>query len=156
MLRVVALLAIALIPASNAFAAEKAPVSNATRQDEVRDAIHKYDDALKRGDAKAVGQFYAEEFVFINPRGERLTRADRLANLKSAKTSFDILSHAPHEESIRIYGNGDVAVYTTLLTIHGKYGGKGHEGTYRGIVVWVRRDGRWQQVTNQLTPVLGH
>jgi ketosteroid isomerase-like protein len=88
-----------------------------------------------------------------NPRGERLTRADRIANVRSGHTSLDSLSHVPEEEHIKVYGN--VAVYTTLLSIQGRYSGQAQQGAYRGLVVWVRRDGRWQQVASQLSPVLG-
>jgi ketosteroid isomerase-like protein len=122
---------------------------------EIREATRRYDDALRRADVKAVEQFWAPEYTFVNPRGERLTRDARLANLRASHTSFDSLAHAPEEEQIRAYGNGDMAVHTTLLTLGGRYSGKAVKGRYRALVVWVRRDGRWQQVASQLTPVLG-
>lgn len=59
------------------------------------------------------------------------------------------------EDQISSYGNGDVAVYSTLLTLGGRYSGRAERGQYRALVVWVRRDGRWQQVARQMTPVLG-
>ena len=65
---------------------------------EVRATIRRYDDALRRADAKAAGQFWAAEYIFVNPRGERLTREDRLANLRSSETSFDSLAHAPQAD----------------------------------------------------------
>ena len=118
---------------------------------EVRDAVRRYDEALRRADVAAVGQFFAPEYTFVNARGERLSRADRLANLRTGRTAVDSLRHAPQEEQIRPYGN--VVVYTTLLTLGGRYGGRAQRGQYRALVVWVRRDGRWQQVASQLTPV---
>lgn len=83
-----------------------------------------------------------------------MTRADRLANLRAGRTAFDSIAHGPQEEEILTYGDGEVAVYTTLLTLGGRYGGQGERGQFRALVVWVRRDGRWQQVASQLTPVL--
>jgi len=123
---------------------------------QVRDAIRNYDEALRKGDAAAVQAFWAEEYTFINPRGERLTRADRIKNVKSGQTAFNSLEHVPQEDEIRIYGNGDVAVYTTLLQIAGQYGGEKEQGSFWGTVIWIRRDGRWQQISSQVTPVLGH
>jgi len=122
---------------------------------EVRDAIRKYDDALRKGDATALGRFWAEDYTFINPRGELLTREDRLKNVQTGQTAFNSLEHAPKEEQIRIYGDGEFAVYTTHLTLSARYSGEGQQGDYRAMVVWVRRDGRWQQIANQITPVLG-
>lgn len=122
---------------------------------EVRAAIRRYDDALRRADVAAVEEFWASDYTFVNPRGERLTRAARLANLRAARTAFDSLAPAPQEEEIRIYGDRDViAVHTTLLTLGGRYSGQAEQGRYRALVVWVRRDGRWQQVASQLTPIL--
>jgi ketosteroid isomerase-like protein len=119
---------------------------------EVHEAVRHYDAALRRADTAAAAQFWAEDYIFVNPLGQRLTRADRLANLRTGQTAFDSLAPAPAEEKIRIYG--DVAVHTTLLTIGGRYGGQPERGHFRALVVWVHRDGRWQQVANQLTPVL--
>ncbi len=128
--------------------------------EEVRAAIRQYDAALRRSDVAALERFWAREYSLVNPRGERVTREDRLANLRSGRTAFDSLAPVPEEERIRIYGNKAdkkdvVAVHTTLLTIGGRYSGHGEQGQYRAIAIWVNRDGHWQQVASQLTPVLG-
>ena len=156
MLRVLFLLVLILALPPSAFAQKgsspaKATHSTSKADAEIRKAIRDYDAALRRADVTAVQKFWAEEYTFINTRGERLTRADRLANLRSGQTAFDSLAHAPQEEKITVYG--DVAVYTTLLTIRGQYGGQEQEGSARGLVVWVRRNGLWQQVASQLTAV---
>jgi ketosteroid isomerase-like protein len=119
---------------------------------EVRAAVRHYDDALRRADTAAVGRFWASEYVFVNARGERVTRAARLANLRAGRTALDSLAHASAEEQINVYG--DVAVYATLLTLRSRYSGKEQEGKFRASVVWVRRDGRWQQVASQMTQVV--
>ena len=122
--------------------------------EEVRATIRQYDAALRRADTAAVPRFWAPDLTFINPRGELLTRADRIANLRSGRTKFDSLAPVLAEERIRTYGPDDaVAVHTTLLTIGGRYSGRPERGQFRATVVWVRRDGRWQQVSNQLTPI---
>jgi len=159
MLRLLAALAIVLTCAPNAMAASstkpKPPASSSTAkaEAEIREAIRTYDDALRRGDTAAAGRFWADEYMFINPAGQRLTRADRMANVQTGATAFDSLAHTPDEEVIRVYGNGNVATYTTRLHITGRYSGQGQEGYLRGLVVWVRREGHWQQVASQLTPV---
>jgi ketosteroid isomerase-like protein len=118
----------------------------------VHQAIRAYDEALRRGDAAALDKVWAAEYTFVNPRGERLTRDDRLANQRTGRTLFDSLAPVPQEERVHVYG--DMAVHTTLLTLAGRYSGKPEEGQFRAIAIWVRRDGRWQQVASQLTPVV--
>jgi ketosteroid isomerase-like protein len=150
-LRVLPVLALLGVLPASARAQRPAGASSAAAA-EIRAAVRRYDDALRRADSASVEKFWAAEYTFINPRGERLTRAARLANLKAGRTAFDTLAHTPQEEQISFYG--DVALYSTLLTIRGRYSGASHEGQYRASVVWVRRDGRWQQVASQMTPVL--
>jgi ketosteroid isomerase-like protein len=131
--------------------------ADTVRIEEVRASIRRYDDALRRSDTAAVAQFWALEYTFINPRGELLTRADRLANLRAGRTAFDSLAPVLVEERIRMYGDQKdaVAVHTTLLSIGGRYSGRTERGQYRATAIWVRRQGRWQQVASQLTPVSG-
>ena len=137
--------------ATSAAASDSAAVNDSAALADVRDAIRRYDDALRGADTAAAGEFWADEFVFVNPEGARLTRADRIANLGTGRTAFSALAHVPETEEIVVYG--DVAVYRTLLSIGGQYSGQPERGQFRALVVWVRRDGRWQQVANQLTPV---
>ena len=151
LLRSLSVLSLLAIPSLRASAQQTAAASSKGAA-EVRAAVRRYDDALRRADTATVGKFWAAEYVFVNPRGERVTRAARLANLRAGRTALDSLAHAPEEEQINVSGN--VAVYATLLTLRGRYGGKLQEGKFRASVVWVHRDGRWQQVASQMTPVV--
>ena len=44
-------------------------------------------DGPRRGDVADIGSFFAEEYFFVYPRGQRLTRAERLANFGRAGRS---------------------------------------------------------------------
>ena len=147
--------ALFLVTSSRLTGQEPTPAVAAKAAAEVRDATRRYDDALRRADAAAVEQFWATEYVFVNPRGERLTRADRVSNLRSGRTAVDSVVHAPQEEKHHAYGSGDIVVYTALLSLDARYSGQAALGRFRALVVWVRRDGRWQQVASQLTPIAG-
>ena len=135
-------------------AQESASAVGGKAEKELREAIRLYDDALRRADVAAAERFWADEYVFINPRGERVSRDARIANLREKRTSFGSLAHEPKEETIRTYMDGNMAVYTTRLTIDGRYGGEAESGEFRALVVWIRRDGRWQQLASQMTPIL--
>ena len=89
--------------------------------------------ALRRADVAAVERFWAAEYVFINPRGESCHADARVANLREKRTAFDSLAHAPQEEMIRTYIDGNMAVYTTLLTIDGRYGGEAESESFLAL-----------------------
>jgi ketosteroid isomerase-like protein len=147
-----ALALLAILAPGDSAAQTGARARAAAPEAQVRAAVRVYDSALRRGDVAAAARFWAEEYTFVNARGELLTRADRIANLRAARTAFDTLAPVPAAESIRAYGP-DLAVHTTVLAIRGRYSGRTHAGGYRALVVWARRDGRWQQVASQLTAV---
>ena len=86
------------------------PATPATAEGEIRQAIRQYDEALRKGDAATTKKFWADEYTFVNPQGERVSRADRIKNLKTGQTALSSVVHDPKKDQIRIYG--DVAVYT--------------------------------------------
>ena len=133
-------------------AAEEPTPAAASAEAEIRQAVRDYDEALRRADVAAIERFWASEYTFVNPRGERLTRADRVANLRTERTALDSVAHVPQDERIQVHG--DIALYATLLALSGRYSGKAEQGQFRALVVWVRRDGRWQQLASQMTPVV--
>ena len=151
--RLLPILALVLALPVRAPAQESSSPAASPAEAELREAIRAYDDALRRADVEAAGKFWADEYVFINPRGEHVTRAERVANLREKRTAFGSLSHEPREEVIRTYADGTVAVYTTLLAVDGRYGGEAEQGEFRALVVWIHRDGRWQQLASQMTSV---
>lgn len=146
-----AVLTLLLIAPAAAHAQQPAAPPAATVEAQLRKAIREYDDAVRRADVAAIERSYAPEYFFVNPRGERLTRAERIANFRTGRTVLDTLAHAPQEERIVPYGN--VVVYSALLTLGGRYSGQAEQGRHRALVVWVNRDGRWQQVASQLTRI---
>lgn len=143
--------AVFLLPLGSVQAQQGSAVNPAIEA-QLRQAIREYDDAIRRADVAAISRFYAQEYFFVNPRGQRLTRDDRLANFRERRTVLDSVVHAPQDEMFRAYG--DIVVYTATLTLTGQYSGQTQQGRNRALVIWARREGRWQQVASQLTPVL--
>jgi ketosteroid isomerase-like protein len=124
--------------------------TDAAPEQEVRQAIKKYREALLQRDASALEQIWADDYTFTNGAGETHSKAQRLANLKSGATSLDSISQ---EEEMKVRVHGNVAVATGRVTIKGQYSGKQASGQYRSINVWVKGATGWQLVANQLTPV---
>src|SRR5215467_9713162 len=146
-------LALILLAPVAATAQESSSAANAKAEAELRESIRLYDEALRRADVATAERYWAAEYVFINPRGEPVSRDARIANLRERRTSFDSLAHAPDEEVIHVYMDGNMAVYTTRLKIDGRYGSHPEHGEFRALDAWIRRDGRWQKLASQLTPI---
>jgi len=144
----VAILTVALLSFGRQQSAAQGEDAAAER--EVRQTIQKYRTALLQRDAATLEQIWADDYTFTNGAGETLSKAERLANLKSGATSLGSISE---DEDIKVRVYGKVAVATSRVTIKGQYSGKQASGQYRSIHVWVKGAAGWQLVANQLTPV---
>ena len=117
-------------------------------EQEVRETIEKYRTALLQRDVAALEKIWADDYVFVNALGEVLTKAQRLANVKSGATKLESINKE-EDMAVRVYQNSAVA--TSRVAIKGKYGGHSVSGQYRSIHVWVKGPEGWQLVSNQLT-----
>ena len=125
------------------------PSATADVQQILKDRFREYTEALTTRDLAALDKIWAEDYTFTNGRGEFLTKKDRMENIKSGATQFDSINR--EDEEIRVFG--DTAVVTGRVVLKVIYSGKESSGPYRFINVWVKMQGRWQIVANQITPI---
>ena len=126
---------------------EQQPATSTSEQ-EVRQMIEKYRTAILQRDVAALEKIWADDYVFVNAFGEILTKAQRLANVKSGATKLESINKE-EDIAVRVYQNSAVA--TSRVAIKGKYGGQSVSGQYRSTHVWVKGPEGWQLVSNQLT-----
>jgi ketosteroid isomerase-like protein len=120
-------------------------------EQEVRQAIEKYRAALLRRDVSALEQVWTDDYFFVNAAGEMLSKAQRLANLKSGATTLESINE---EEELKVRVHQYTAVATSRVTIKGQYSGQPTSGQYRSIHIWVKGPTGWQLVANQLTALV--
>ena len=119
---------------------------------EVKQMIREYRQALLRRDVATLERIWADDYTFINAGGKLLSKADRLANLRSGATALGAIKSGG-EPVVRVYG--DAAVAISRVTIAGRYSGRETSGVFRSMHVWAKRQGRWQLVANQQTRITG-
>jgi uncharacterized protein (TIGR02246 family) len=117
-------------------------------EQEVRTLFQQFLQALARRDVVWLDRLWTDDYTFINPMGQLVTKKERLANLTSGATSLETIDHVS-DVLVRFYG--DTAVMTSRAAVVGHYSGQEGSGDYRGMTVWVKRDGRWQLAANQIT-----
>jgi len=122
-----------------------------TAEQEVKQMIEQYRNALTKKDTAALERIWADDYTFINASGAVVTKAERLANLKSGATSVDTIITDP-DMKIRVYG-GDVAVAINRVTLKGQYSGKATSGQFQASIVFAKTPTGWQLICNQITPV---
>lgn len=105
--------------------------------------------AYLKGDTAVLERVWADEYTFTPPNGMVFNKADYLAMLKSGVVKYE--SFDPQNIEVQVYG--DAAVVTGLVTVKGKVPGHTINGQDRFLTVYVKRQGRWQQVATQAARV---
>ncbi len=62
-----------------------------------------YAEALTKRDLTTLDQIWTDDYVFINPRGELVTKGQRLSNLKAGATEFQAVR--PKSERMEVQPN---------------------------------------------------
>lgn len=129
--------------------AAQGTASTVTPEDSVRAVELSRAQTLLRADTAALSRMVADEFIEISRLGQLRTRADNLRDIASG--DLRLLSVKYDSLAVRIYG--DVAVLRGIADNAGTFRGFPFTGKIRYLRVFIRRDGRWQAVAMQQTPL---
>jgi len=102
-------------------------------------------EALVKSDINALHRIWADEYNFTAPNGTVVSKENYLALLQSGSVKYDSLKMEGLQ--VRIYG--DTAVVSGSFIVKGRVGTHELNGTDRFLTVYVKRQGRWQQVASQ-------
>ena len=106
-----------------------------------------FDRAIVAKDARAIDANIAPDFTQIQSNGVVIGRVQFIADLLDADTLID--PYRVEDFGVRVYG--DTALLTGRIRMTGVEEGKRFESHFRYIDVYVRRAGRWQVVSIQVT-----
>ncbi|HYU07926.1 MAG TPA: nuclear transport factor 2 family protein [Gemmatimonadales bacterium] len=106
-------------------------------------------DALLAADTVALSRLLAPDFMEISRLGTVRTRADNIRDIANGTLHLTSINY--DSLAVRIYG--DVAVLTGIADNVGTMRGFPFSGKIRYTRVFVRREGRWQAVLMQQTPM---
>jgi ketosteroid isomerase-like protein len=108
---------------------------------------HEYAEALTKRDVGILDEIWSADYTFVNPRGELLSKTQRIANMKSGTTEFHTMS--PQKERLHVRGN--FAVEVGRIVVEGEYSGHESSGEYRYTTVWIKIQKRWRMLANHIT-----
>jgi len=95
----------------------------------------------------AIAGNMAEDFRIIDGHGNVENKAQFVAGVMDAKLTID--PYTVEDFEIRFYGNVALLSGRTLMT--GSYDGEKFTSNYRYIDIYVKRGGKWQIVSVQIT-----
>jgi ketosteroid isomerase-like protein len=129
--------------------AEKADGPIGKTEEEIQELHNKLIQAQLNSDIAALDRIWADDHIFTNPLGVVQTKAQRLAEIQSGSRKLELFSVA--DVQVRVYG--DTAVVTSRAMLKGQRQGQDISGQFRGIDVYVKKQGSWQVVAAQATRI---
>ncbi len=139
---------------SGATDAASAPIKKSDPNSNAEHAVMKLNrewaDAIIRGDATATERFVAPEGTFTDAMGAVFDKTQLVSMLKSG----DLKLESTTFDEVKVREHGDVTVVTYRSMDKGKYKGQDFNGQYRWTEIWVKRDGKWQQVAAHQSRVM--
>jgi Domain of unknown function (DUF4440) len=113
-------------------------------QGEVRRLNAKEVEALLYNDIKTLGSLWSNDFVVTNPLNKFVNKQEVIGLIESNILAFT--SYDRQVEYVRIYGDTAIVAGGETVVWAGKMPNAGKMSHLRFTAVWMKRDGRWQQV----------
>ena len=137
-----------LVLLSAVVAAAASMQSEQTREHEVLRTLQASDDAAARRDSAAMERLTAEDYIFHASTGIVQTKTQAIVETMAGASTWTVRKY----DSLKVRLYGDIAIVTGTFSIAGA------SSTYRPgprliTRIFIRRDGRWQDLGGQATLV---
>jgi ketosteroid isomerase-like protein len=119
----------------------------------IRELVKAWDEAYMARDVAAVQRLLADDFVFTDASGAKLSKKEYLMSIVKSPDSARPRSWGSENLDIRISGNA--ATVTGESSVKGRPRGRGFviDARYRFTDTWARRGGRWLAVSTVATRI---
>ncbi len=104
-----------------------------------------------KGDSAVLERILADDFIGNSPIGVA-TKAQNIAEAKTNAPNITNATYVADEYTVRFL-DPNTAVMTHRAVEKGLNKGKEYTDQHRSMHVWVKRDGRWQVVASQASPI---
>jgi uncharacterized protein (TIGR02246 family) len=121
----------------------------ASAEQEVRSLGLEYDKAYVQQDAAGFDRLLADEFTLTDHEGKVLSKTEVIAAAKSGNNRVEV--GKSEDVKVRLYGN--TALVTGRWIEKSTSKGRVINATMQATTVYVKRDGRWQIISDQVTAI---
>lgn len=108
------------------------------------------DQALQQRDVAVLDRIYSDQLVFVNTRGQKFTKAQRLADLGAGKVEY----FSYNQEGYDYHVYGDTVVMTGRTSSVVKFQGRVNKIPRLFTNIYVKTGGQWRLVAHQATPIV--
>jgi ketosteroid isomerase-like protein len=106
--------------------------------------------AVVKGDVAMLEGLTSDDYILINANGKVSDRATTMSDIKTGV--IKLTANEVSDLKVRVYG--DTAVVTGKSSAKGTIGGRELKGPVMFTRVYVKKNGKWQSVSFQQTPIV--
>jgi ketosteroid isomerase-like protein len=106
--------------------------------------------AVVKGDVAALEGLTSDDYTLINASGRLSDKATTMNDIKTG--TIKLTANEISDLKVRVYG--DTAVVTGKSSAKGTIGGRELKGPVMFTRVYVKKNGKWQSVAFQQTPIV--
>jgi ketosteroid isomerase-like protein len=106
--------------------------------------------AVVKADVATLEGLTSDDYILINANGQVSDKATTMNNIKTGV--IKLTANEVSDMKVRVYG--DAAVVTGKSTAKGTIGGRELKGPVMFTRVYVKKNGKWQSVAFQQTPIV--
>lgn len=110
-------------------------------------------DALLRNDVATLNGLWSNDFVVTNPFNKFIDKKQVVGMTASGNLAFT--SYDRQIEYVRVYGDTAVVSGAETVAWAGKMPNAGTTSRLRFTAIWMKQDGRWQQIARHASMVTG-
>ncbi|MFL6230324.1 MAG: nuclear transport factor 2 family protein [Pyrinomonadaceae bacterium] len=144
-----ALLVVAALACAGAGQTQDARTRGASRDEAaVRAADRAWAEAIARGDVRALGELFADEFIIVSQNGDLKNKQQEINNLAPAP---DVVTYYFRTEDVEARVYDDAAVVRGRAVWRVKWQGRDIDNNRRYTSTYVKRRGRWLLVAQQIS-----
>jgi ketosteroid isomerase-like protein len=132
-------------------------IDTAAIQTELIKLEREWADAVKNGDADTVRRVLADDIVVVNPDGSTSTKAEEVDAVQARVVTMESWDISDPKVTVLDANNGFVTGRGLIKNGKSKLPNSQKtidiSGEYRFLDVYARRNGKWQAVASQTTPI---
>ena len=124
--------------------------STASVEDQIKKMEKDRAAAVVKADVATLEKLTSDDYILINANGQLSDKTTTMNNIKTG--NIKLTTNEVSDLKVRVYGN--TAVVTGKSDAKGTIGGRELKGPVMFTRVYVKKDGKWQSVAFQQTPII--
>jgi len=125
--------------------------SQLSAQTELIDTVQRFLGEVPRNERSTFDRFFADDVIYTRATGKVVTKNDILADAGNPGVARANATFSAEEFNVHHYG--EVAIVNFKLIAHMKENDKQVTSTFRNTGTFMKRNGQWQAIAWQATPI---